>query len=322
MPRVWNEPRSVPDWETGRVALVLPTAAMYVYNENLAALELFYADFAREIARYDDVCCLVPDEASAEKMARLTGLEIDAFPPVPIPDIWIRDFAPIPTTGGYVKFRYDPPYAPKKVSRLVEAAFRHHLSSEGIALDDAGIRLDGGTIVHNGECVGVATSRVFSWNRGQPREELLERLRRALALERLVIVPSEPEDRTGHADGMLRWFDPNTLAVNDYGDTEVHGRFRERLAAALEEQLPGVEQIELPYPCPSERLRGWYGARGNYVNFLMTRNRVYAPVYGIEEDRRAREIFETVFPGRVSYVDASAISRYGGSLNCISWNLL
>ena len=42
-----SPPRAVPDWETDAVTLVLPTAEMYAYNRDLAALELCYADLCR-----------------------------------------------------------------------------------------------------------------------------------------------------------------------------------------------------------------------------------------------------------------------------------
>jgi len=44
------------------------------------------------------------------------------------------------------------------------------------------------------------------------------------------------------------------------------------------------------------------------------------PVYGLPEDAAARRVFEDLFPGRVSCVDAAPVSRYGGSINCITWN--
>ena len=99
----------LPDWSTDRVSLVLPTAGMYVYNEHLAELELFYADFLRELVRYDRVVCLVESEAQARKMQRLSGIESDGvFRIARIPDIWIRDFAPLAGARGGIKFRYAP----------------------------------------------------------------------------------------------------------------------------------------------------------------------------------------------------------------------
>ena len=96
--------------------------------------------------------------------------------------------------------------------------------------------------------------------------------------------------------------------------------FARRLWVALDEGLPDVERVLLPYRWSSTKRRGWYDARGNYANFLMTANRVYLPVYGVEQDERALQLFEELFPGRVSTIDARVIAAYGGSLHCITWN--
>ena len=45
-----------------------------------------------------------------------------------------------------------------------------------------------------------------------------------------------------------------------------------------------------------------------------------AALPALPEDERAAEIFAELCGDRVRMVDARAISRYGGSLHCISWN--
>jgi agmatine deiminase len=312
--------RLVPDWETDRVTLVLPTAEMATYNRHLAALELFYADFCRDLSRHETVTCVVPDAPSVEKMVRLSGLAPESFVLDTIPDIWIRDFAPIPSASGGIKFRYDPLYTSRRLNREVDESFRDYLRRHDVRFQTSEICLEGGNLVHNGAGVAVATEKLFVRNRPASRDRVVNDLRQALGLERLVLVPAEPEDRTGHVDGMLRFVDERTLVVNDYSSLEGGARFRRRLERVLERELAGFERIELPYHACSEKLDGWYDARGNYANFFLTRRRLYLPAYGIPEDEDARELFETLFPGRVSPVDASLVARYGGSLNCITWN--
>jgi agmatine deiminase len=293
---------------------------MYAYNRDLAALELLYADLCREIDRYDELSCLVPDDAHVEKMVRLSGLDAATFPKAGVPDIWIRDFAPLAAEDRYVKFRYEPSYTRKRLNAEVDAAAREYLSREDLPLDCEDLALEGGNFVHNGAGIGIATQKIFSRNRGIPRPELVRRLERALGLKRLVLVPLEPEDRTGHVDGMLRWASEKVLLLNDYSRLEWAERFRIRLTRVLERELPGVDKLLLPYRASSARRNGWYDARGNYANFLLTENRAYVPRYGIPEDESARRVFEGLFPGRVSCIDAGVISKYGGSLNCITWN--
>ncbi len=312
----------LPDWSTSSVTLVLPTAAMYVYNEHLAALELFYADLLRELCKYEErVTCLVPDPAHAEKMARLSGAPLEVFRVASLPDVWIRDFAPLPMHDGYVKFVYNPLYSRKKFNRQVDAALLAHLAEQGLAVRSSPIVLEGGNLVHNGAGIGIATEKIYALNRGRSRADLVRELCETLELEELVVVPCEPEDRTGHVDGMLRWVAENELVVNDYGAVGLGAHpFGRKLARVLEQRLSGVLRTGIPYRYSDDKLNGWYDVRGNYTNFLMTRNRVYVPVYGLVEDERVAALFEERFPGRVSYVDSGVISRFGGALNCITWN--
>jgi agmatine/peptidylarginine deiminase len=309
------------EWQTRRVSLVLPTTEMYVYNDDLAALELCYADFAIEVARADEVECFVPDEAHAEKMARLTGLDIETFPQASLPDIWIRDYAPLRGADGWVKFRYRPAYSKDKLNRNIDAAAIDLMAKRGLELDLQTLALEGGNLVHNGAGVAIASEKLLAQNRGIPRSELIACVERALGLERLVLVPTEPQDRTGHVDGMLRFADEDLLVVNDYGEGNAGSDFGATLAKRLDRELPDVRRVEVPYLWSAAKHGGWYDVRGNYANFVMTRNRVYVPCYGLPADERACEIFRGLFGDRARFVDARAISRYGGSLHCISWNL-
>jgi agmatine deiminase len=314
-----GEDALIPDWRTDRVTVVLPTAEMYVYNRDLSDLELFYADFVAELARHDTITCLVGDEGQARKLERLSRLGPGVFQVAPIPDIWVRDFAPFVSSRGAIKFRYAPAHISKKLNRAIDASILEHLESEGIRVKVEDLAFEGGNLTHDGR-VGVATRKVFGRNPGRSQPEVLETLRRALGLERLVVVPVEPGDRTGHVDGMLRFVDEGRLVMNDYAGLDGAGSFPRRLLEALDRELPDVERIPLPYQWSSARRDGWYDARGNYANFLRTSRRTYVPVYGGSQDEAALEIFEELFPGRVSPVDARVVARYGGSLHCISWN--
>ncbi len=255
-------------------------------------------------------------------MVRLSGLPASCFAVGELPDLWVRDFAPLPTGAGPAKFRYDPLYTSRKLNRQVDESFRAYLRGRDVSFREIDLALDGGNLVHNGAGVAVATEKLFVRNRAGGREAVFERLQEALGLERLVVVPAEPEDRTGHVDGMLRFVDERRFVVNDYHGLEGAERFQRRFERALEEQLADFERIELPYHAAPEKLDGWYDARGNYANFLRTRHRLYLPAYGIPEDREAQQVFEALLPGQVTPIDASLVSRYGGALHCISWNHL
>jgi agmatine/peptidylarginine deiminase len=305
----------VPDWDTKRVLLVLPVAEMELYGRFLPELEYFYAELLRELARHEEVACLVPDAARAEKMMRLSGLGAEHFLRASLPDIWIRDFAPLCTNGEFVRFDHEPSADPRAARAC--RAFAAHLGERRIPARREPIALAGGNFVHNGAGVGVTTRALVVRNRGRAAAE---RLRSALGLKRLVLLPQAPGDPRGHVDGMLRFAGPELLVVNDYARLEGGREFQRRLDEILDARLCHALRVMLPFPRSRGTLEGWSDARVNYANFLLTGQRVYVPLFGVPEDREAEAVFECVFPGRTSYVYAGAIARYGGGLNAIGWS--
>jgi len=137
-----------------------------------------------------------------------------------------------------------------------------------------------------------------------------------LGVDRIVFIPPEPGDVTGHADGMVAWIGADTLIVNRYT-----GRFRSKFRQALDEGLPhNVRIVEVPYEPSGQVLRGFPSAIGNYVNMLVSSKIVLMPSYGlIHIDDEINQIMSLVTKRVALKINSSAIARYGGSLNCISW---
>ncbi|MGH7038356.1 MAG: agmatine deiminase family protein [Stellaceae bacterium] len=274
----------IPDWETDCVAVVRPRAE-WQYGRGVDAL---YAKFIAAIEAHDAV--QVIDDP---------GL-----------DIWIRDFAPFQTDGGrWVAGIYQPSYLEELQSARITAAFACHCM-----FDRFPVRLDGGAFVHNGRGIGIVTKKLYHTNRERSCEQLIRLLKKHLELDHLVVIPSVPGDRTGHVDGIARWADEETLLV---GREEY-----ESVIPALRAGLPhGTEIVPFPQVICDEVINGLPCAHGIYVNFLLTRNAVYLPVFGLPEDWEAIATAERIFAGKpVVPINAYAVAVHGGALNCISWN--
>lgn len=316
----------IPDWDTDGVILVLPSAFMNYYNEFLAELELFYADFLVEIAKHDWVTCIVPNQAYVEKMVRLTGLNEKKFDIALVEDIWVRDFAPIQSEQCYIKFVFNPTYESKSNNEFIDKSFMDYFCLSKVKDYDVDImhldlRLEGGNFTHNGKGTAIVSEKLYSQNRNKSKEEIERLLRDKLFIEKLVVVPTEPGDRTGHIDGMLRWIDSNRIIINDYQPNEPRrAKFLNKLNDSLDKNLPEGERIKIPYSPSTNRSKGWFSAEGNYINFLRTRNRVYVPIYKLPDEETVKEIFTQIFGENVSFIEAGALSKYGGAFNCITWN--
>jgi agmatine deiminase len=162
------------------------------------------------------------------------------------------------------------------------------------------------------------TDKVFRENPGTGRAELIASLQELLRIEELIVIPKEPYDEVGHADGVVRFLDEATVAINDYSG--IASRYRRSLTAILRRSR--LKWVELPYR-PTEGRRGELPpAFGNYVNFLRVRGLIVMPSYGIPEDEEACRIIGAAVPGSiVRTLDCSALSMDGGVLNCITWGL-
>jgi agmatine deiminase len=310
----------LPDWDTDCVTVVWPTAAMLDYARNSKELEQVYVAFVAELARHERLGIIVPTREACARLVETTGLPEPVFEIAEIPDIWIRDFAPLQSSAGLIKFVYDPPYARADVSRAVDRGIARYFAERGVGLRHSSIVLEGGQLVHNGAGLAIATDTIFARNPGRAPAELVAELEQLLGLERLLIVPSESIDRTGHVDGMLRFSDPHTLLVNDHDGLVGYVAFAESLERVLVQLPTTIRRVTVPY-CVSELHVGdWHDARGSYNNFLLTRNHAYVPIFGGAADQRAIACFTALFGDRVSFIEASAVSTHGGVLNCISWN--
>jgi agmatine/peptidylarginine deiminase len=162
------------------------------------------------------------------------------------------------------------------------------------------------------------TEKIFDENPRWSRSRLLAELERLLEVDRVIVIPIEPGDVTGHADGVVSFADRATVVVNVY--RRVDGDFRRVLVRRL--RAADLNVVEMPY-CPlSGSSEGLPSAVGNYVNFLQINRLLVVPRYGLPQDDEARKVLGEVSHGsRVDALNCRAVANYGGALNCITSSL-
>lgn len=227
-------------------------------------------------------------------------------------DIWLRDFMPGKLKSGkYVSFRYEPSYL-KKHPQL-KTNYRDIADSVSVKAVYSNINLDGGNVVFSpGREKAIISDRVFAENPERTENELLSELENLLEA-RIIIIPSlnKKFDMTGHADGMVRFVDENTVIGNDTGTR--YG-LEYRIKEALKKE--NINVIDFPY----FESRG-ISAAGCYLNFLETEKHIFLPVFGVPEDKEAIKAAERIFAKKIIPVEIKEIAKDGGCLNCISWEI-
>ena len=233
-------------------------------------------------------------------------------------DIWIRDNAPIQVDrdGSFVLFRYLPDYLKHGHRHLITEARPIVLGLPGVrSCEFSDIVLDGGNVVRNHD-KAILTDKVFRENRGMCRLELKRELRRLLRVGELIVIPTEPGDVVGHADGILRFVESGTVLLNDYRrvDRAYRRRLREELATV------GSNIIEIVYRPDLASGGDIPSAVGNYVNFLEVGDLLVVPTYDMAEDHVAQETLSRSFPTKsIRTLPCRALAEEGGVLNCVTW---
>lgn len=222
--------------------------------------------------------------------------------------VWARDYMPIQTMDGYVQYVYDPDYLKKDRDYIPD--YDAICRKLGFKFVKTKLVIDGGNVVR-GERGVIMTEKVLLENHLVPYDlELFENLFGC----RVSIIPWDRYDIFGHADGMVRFIDRDTVLMNNYIDCD--WSLREALLETLKREGYRVE--ELHYDKPRCSKNSWA-----YLNFLQVKNRIFVPGLGIEEDWMAVEQLKEYYPDhRVILIpDCLELVRDGGALNCVTWNI-
>lgn len=225
-------------------------------------------------------------------------------------DIWLRDFMPVKTKSGkYISFRYKPSYLDNYDELRTD--FRNevapNLALENLVFSD--INFDGGNVAFSPSKEKVIISdRVYSENSSWHKAELTAKLAKLLEAN-VIIIPSLKSDMTGHADGMVRFADENTVVAN--APLSPFG-FETKVKKAL--QHHGIEVLDFSYFDSNGN-----SAIGCYLNFLETGQAIFLPVFSVDTDNKAIQTAKHIFHKAIIPVNINEIAADGGLLNCISW---
>ncbi|MEG0012365.1 MAG: agmatine deiminase family protein [Muribaculaceae bacterium] len=232
-------------------------------------------------------------------------------------DIWCRDYMPIQNTSGkLIQFRYDPSYLKGKQEWEESRSDVNEVCKEnGINPTFSDINLDGGNVLL---CDGraIISDRIYKENEDSPKwsdkEALKTELSRLLEAE-IIIIPSQKGDMTGHADGMVRFVDRNTLLGNNRADEYKY--WQEGINKVVNQY--NLDYIDIPFFINK-------GAIGIYVNYLEVQNIIILPTFGIDEskDIETVQLFKSIFPNKIiETINYNDIAKEGGLLNCTTWVL-
>lgn len=231
-------------------------------------------------------------------------------------DIWCRDYMPVQTESGkLIQFTYNPSYLKgKKEWEESRSDVKDICEKNNIVATVSDINLDGGNVLI---CDGraIISDRIFTENPSKDKDSLVNELSKLLECE-IIIIPAENDDYTGHADGMVRFVNKNTILGNRMADEYKY--WQKDMQKVLEKY--SLSYIDVPFLTDIKDSKHPESAIGIYVNYLEVNDLIVVPVFGREEDAQAIEIIQKAFPNKqIETINYSDVAKEGGLLNCTTW---
>ncbi|MCF8230088.1 MAG: agmatine deiminase family protein [Bacteroidales bacterium] len=217
-----------------------------------------------------------------------------------------------------MQFKYDPSYLRFKKYENKKTDGVLVAEKLGKKVTTSEIILDGGNVVQWENKI-IMTTRIFSENLHQYKfDELISELERVLKVDKLILIPEQPHDFTGHSDGLVRFIDGDTVLIND-NTKEKNKAFDKCLRTTLHNA--GLKTVVLPTSMYDNQKHS--DASGDYMNFLQMEGVIFMPAFGQDMDKEAEKTLRECFRGTdVIPVRCNELAKEGGNLNCVSWNVL
>ena len=202
-------------------------------------------------------------------------------------DIWCRDYMPVQTESGkFIQFRYEPSYLKgKKEWEDSRSDVKEVCRLNNIDATD------------------------------YEKDSLINELSKLLECE-IIIIPAQKGDYTGHADGMVRFVDRNTILGNKFADECKY--WQKGMQKVIDTY--NLTYIDVPFITDIKDPKHPGSAIGIYVNYLEVNDLIVMPIFNRDEDRQVLEILQRTFPNKIiETIDYNDVAKEGGLLNCTTW---
>lgn len=231
-------------------------------------------------------------------------------------DIWAVDYMPVQVKKDkFIQFDYRPGYLETEEDLLTIPNVDSICKKIEIKTHKSSLCVDGGNVVRSQYKV-IMSDSVFKENKLIDKNKVIDQLKIFLEVEHLLFLPKVPYDIIGHADGMVRFIDNDTLLINDFSNESPS--YQKSFSVAIKKT--GLNCVRLPYNPPIDK--GPLDATCIYINYLQMQQAVFVPVFKNKLDDKALRVMEDCFIGQtIIPVESNELSVTGGILNCISWNI-
>jgi agmatine/peptidylarginine deiminase len=305
--------------ESTLIVLSAPSIYNDYYSEQFDDIIEFQSRYAQLILDNGDQVMVLADEWTLPEIEadfpNGVMMEADVY------DIWMRDFSTVNPLDP-VQFVYAPAAQGGDAAAAVEVqdTFNAFVEPLGFEKKQSDLIMDGGNVVDNYEGRVVVTDRFLEDN-NLTYEEGVTALKDLLGASEVAIVTNDDPEGLAHVDGMLMFIESNVIVMNDYSDDDPD--YQAELREELETAFPGITLVEVPVDFDNTVWDPKFGSACNInVNALVSNNNIYLPVFGHANDEIVLELVRANTSKTVIPVEAGGVCYMGGSVRCLSWQVL
>jgi len=304
-------------------------------------VEQIFLEMISTLAPHEVVNLLVDDEQT-EQTIRTRFDSTDAsnirFHQIKTVDAWIRDYGPnfLIDRKGNLAFNnwtfnaWGNKYPELAQDDSIPTRLRALIQAEQF---NPGIVLEGGSIEVNGSgCVLTTEQCLLNRNRNPHLSavEVEEYLKDYLGVTKVLWLGEGivGDDTDGHIDDIARFVAPDVIvtAIEDDPQDANYKLLQDNLRRVqLMTDVNGrsFEIVRLPMPGivagASTAARDLKRLPASYANFYIANNVVLVPLFGHENDRRALEILQMLFPSRrVAGINCEPLVWGMGTIHCVT----
>jgi len=237
-------------------------------------------------------------------------------------DIWARDYMPIQISKDkFIEYRYDPDYLQGNSENIETRELKTYpdIVCDTIRLKTikTDIIIDGGNVVKSENAIILTDKVVWENKRHYSEKQLIKELHDLFEVDKVVLIPWDEECEYGHADGMLRFINNETVLISGFYNYNKNG-FMDSVLEPLKQNKLNWEWLDLKKEKEDNIA---------YINFLQTKDIILLPKLGKEDaDKNAyqqikKHYVDSGIAKNIAQVKINNIVRHGGALNCISWTI-
>ena len=312
------------------------------WPDRVPQVEEIFLLMMRALSPNEIVNVLVDDSSSEEAVRRrcnFSGAENIRFHLMQTVDSWIRDYGPnflVSDTHGlayndWIFNAWGNKYEELKQDDTIPERLEPML---GVRRFEPGIVMEGGAIDVNGAGVVMTTEQCLLNPNRNPhldRSQIESYLKSYLGIEKVLWLGEGivGDDTDGHVDDIARFVSPTTIvcAVEEDPEDANYQLLQDnlkRLRKATDPNGRSFEIVSLPMPGTvsgsndvTERNLGRLPA--SYANFYVANRVVLVPVFGHQNDVRALETIQGLFPTRQAIgINCEPLVWGMGTLHCVT----